>query len=398
VTEETNRPSYKLVEMPTETSYIPNAEEVAKAVRPVAAVKGITPAAPAPIVAEKEAEIIGTPKLSLFGKIKRFFGGTPALIETPKSEAEKADETRRENNRNNRNRNNRNRNERNRGDRPDKDVNQQNRPNRNNENSRPAETKAQEPRQQKPSQVKNEQARVDQSRNDKPRNNNQQVSAATEAITSNTPTTNLSTEQTSERPGSRRNRNNRRGRRDREDTVARDSNRPFVPNEEIGDTQSNANAAAVIAQESESTVQAKPVVQEVGVSGENVTNIAETKTSEKPKAKSNNRKPKAAKATAVKTEIETTNEIAVEVIPDAAPAKIDNKRPSRPRKPKTEAKPVDLAAVGLQLVETKADAPKAIVQEESTKPKAPRKAASWQKNVKEESSVEPLVMVETQNK
>ena len=55
VTEETNRASYKLVEMPAETTYIPNAAEEAKAVRPVAAVKGITPAAPAPIVAEKPA-------------------------------------------------------------------------------------------------------------------------------------------------------------------------------------------------------------------------------------------------------------------------------------------------------------------------------------------------------
>ena len=174
VNEETNRPSYKLVEMPTETSYIPNAEDVAKAVRPVAAVKGITPTAPAPIVAEKVAEVVVAPKVSFFAKIKRFFAAAPATVETSKTESEKSDDTRRDSNRNNRNRNNRNRNERSRGDRPDKDVNQQNRPNRNNENSRPAEAKAQEPRQQKPQQAKNEQARTDQNRNDKPRN---QISA-----------------------------------------------------------------------------------------------------------------------------------------------------------------------------------------------------------------------------
>ena len=82
----------------------------------------------------------------------------------------------------------------------------------------------------------------------------------------------------------------------------------------------------------------------------------------------------------------------------AAPAKAENKRPARSRKPKTETKPVDLAAVGLQLVETKTDAPKATASVESTKPKAPRKAAAWQKNTKEEGNPEPLVMVETQNK
>ena len=49
VTDETSRASYKLVELPTETSYIRSPEETAKAVRPVAAVKGITPAAPAPV-------------------------------------------------------------------------------------------------------------------------------------------------------------------------------------------------------------------------------------------------------------------------------------------------------------------------------------------------------------
>ncbi|MFM2395635.1 MAG: hypothetical protein RLZZ434_217, partial [Pseudomonadota bacterium] len=65
VTEETSRASYKLVELPTETSYIPTAEETAKEVRPVAAVRGITPAAPAPIVAEKSA---AAPILSLLGR------------------------------------------------------------------------------------------------------------------------------------------------------------------------------------------------------------------------------------------------------------------------------------------------------------------------------------------
>ena len=93
---------------------------------------------------------------------------------------------------------------------------------------------------------------------------------------------------------------------------------------------------------------------------------------------------------------ETNGEVAGEVAEKAE--KSDKKRPARARKPKAEAKPVDLAEVGLQLVETKADAPKAAVAVEEEKPRKPRKAASWQKQTKEESTAEPLVMVETQNK
>jgi ribonuclease E len=403
VNEETNRPSYKLVEMPTETSYIPNAEDVAKAVRPVAAVKGITPTAPAPIVAEKIAEVVVAPKVSFFAKIKRFFAAAPATDETPKTEAEKADETRRENNRNNRNRNNRNRNDRSRGDRPDKDINQQNRPNRNNENARPAEAKAQEPRQQKPQHAKNEQVRTEQNRNDKPRNPNQQASqtnntqesvVSNEVAVGNAP---VSTEQTGERTGSRRNRNNRRNRRDRDDTVARDANRPFVPNEEIGEAQLDANTDTTITATNDVAEQPKSKVQEVTVSIENATPAIETKVNEAPKAKVDNKKSKSTKAPVITTEEVASNETVAIAMVETAPVKTDKKRPARPRKPKAEAKPVDLAATGLQLVETKADAPKA-PQAEEVKPKAPRKAANWQKNLKEDASAEPLVMVETQNK
>ncbi|MDI1298215.1 Rne/Rng family ribonuclease [Methylotenera sp.] len=399
VNEETNRASYKLVEMPAETTFIPTAEETAKAVRPVAAVKGITPTAPAPIVVEKEAEVVAVPKLSFFAKIKNFFVSTPAAVETTKTEAEKAEDTRRENNRNNRNRNSRNRNERSRGDRPEKDINQQNRPNRNNENARPTEAKPQEPRQQKPQQAKNEQARPDQNRNDKPRNNNQPANVTSEAPANNPPATNVTTEQTAERTGSRRNRNNRRGRRDRDDSVARDANRPFVPNEEMSADQPNVNIeVAITAEQPKAVEEAKPKAQEAIISVENAasestTPAVETKTSEAPKT--NNKKPKAAKTPVVKAE--DNNEVAPAVTAEATPAKADNKRPARPRKPKTEAKPVDLATAGLQLVETKAEAPKAATVEE-VKPKAPRKAANWQKNANVDASAEPLVMVETQNK
>ncbi len=75
--------------------------------------------------------------------------------------------------------------------------------------------------------------------------------------------------------------------------------------------------------------------------------------------------------------------------------KADKKpRPPRPRKP--AAKPVDLAASGLQLVETKSDAAKIQAAPEPKAPRAARKPAAWQKKVAEAPKDEPLVIVQTQ--
>jgi ribonuclease E len=399
VNDETNRASYKMVELPAETNYILDAAEEAKAIRPVAAVKGITPVAPAPIVAEKVAKIAATVKVSLMSRIKSWFGSA-----TDADAVKKTEEANSESNRNNRNRN-RNRNERNRGERADK-VTSQERPNRNNEaktqDKRAVENKPQEPRQPKPAQVRNEPAR-----NESARNPNQQPTPAQINITGEVPANDATTEQKAERSG-RRNRNNRRGRRDRDDSVATDVNRPFVPNEEVSTSQSNAapEIAPVI-----------PATVEVNVS-EN--KVVDTKVSEvlatdssatpAPKAKSENKKPKTTKtasnsrtktthADQVSQDVEVKSD-AVEIPAESSKvaAKADNKRPTRSRKPKAESKPADLAASGLQLVETKADAPKAAVAAEAGEPRAPRKAASWQNKAQDAAGSEPLVMVETQNK
>ena len=68
--------------------------------------------------------------------------------------------------------------------------------------------------------------------------------------------------------------------------------------------------------------------------------------------------------------------------------------PPKPRK-RVEEKPVDLKAVGLELVETKAKSKPKAKKEIEEKPKkvAPKKTAAWQK--KEKSKDEPIVMVET---
>ena len=390
VTEETSRASYKLVELPTETSYIPNAEETAKAVRPVAAVKGITPAAPAPIVDDKLAsKMIAAPALSLFSRIKNFFGGSSSATEKQKADAEKLEESNRERNRNNRNRNNRNRNDRN------KNAPQ----NRNNE-AKPQEAKAQDQRQQKPQQ--NQQQRPDQARNDKPRNN-QQANVNQIANSAEVSAIEAGAEKTTERTGSsRRNRNNRRGRRDRVDNTAVDTSRAFVPNEETATNAVSVNVEAVA-----TPLNVEPKQAQVAeLTSVKVDSMVETNANEAPKTKVD-RRQRPAKATVnsvdeVKPSADTTTQpIAnptIEAAVDVVASKTDNKRPARPRKPKAAAKPVDLAAVGLQLVETKADAPKAVTQGDEAKPRAPRKVAAWQKETKSKTDSEPMVMVETQNK
>ncbi len=83
VTEETSRASYKMVELPTEPIYAPNAAAEAKASRPEAAVKGITPETSAPIAIEKIVEKI-LPTTSLLSKIKAWFGFGQEVITAEK--------------------------------------------------------------------------------------------------------------------------------------------------------------------------------------------------------------------------------------------------------------------------------------------------------------------------
>jgi ribonuclease E len=353
VTEETSRASYKLVELPTETSYIPTAEETAKEVRPVAAVRGITPAAPAPIVAEKSA---AAPILSLLDRIKNLFSSASSSSKQ-KTEAEKNEEFNRDRNRNNRNRN-RNRNDRNKNAPQDR----QNRPN----DGKPQEAKTQEQRPAKPQQPRQPQ--------------HQQANGNAEINPSETMPN-------SERTGGRRNRNNRRGRRDRGEGAQADVNRPFVANESV---EALATTEMPVANTAENVVVNTP------------TALPAATVSEPTKPAKKARPEKAAKIDAELVLVDTapvTTATSEPVVSDkavAASTKADNKRPARARK--AAAKPVDLTAAGLQLVETKADAPKANPVVNEPKARAPRKPAAWQKDAKTQSINEPMVMVETQNK
>jgi ribonuclease E len=458
VTDDSHRASYKMVEMPTETSYIPSAEETIKAVKPVAAVKGITPAAPAPIIVERTIEApVAAPKLSLMGRIKRFFGATEEVKPEAAPEVKKVEDTQREQNRhrNDKNRNNRNRNDKNRGEqRNDKNGQQPDKTNQERTNqerpNRPVEAKNQEPRQQQePRQAKPQQPRQEQPARNQAANNTATEQAETTNNEAGKP-------QNAER-SSRRNRN-RRGRRDRDES----NPRPFVPNEELNanqasevvvnteiaqvPTQADARAESAVKVQPEANIvtdQVAPVAVTATTSNEIAsTNSAPTQEAAKEvnapyaniaeaiKAKRGNaRKPKAevnvelaqsvVETTAI--EIVTTEPVALtanteaDSVPKAAkPSK--SKRPARTAKadavetnkletaktkaakPKAAPKSLDLAESGLQLVETKADAPKIELVAEAARPKAPRRAANWQKKAEATEAEAPLVMVETQNK
>lgn len=397
VNEETSRASYQMVELPTETTFIANAAEEAKATRPVAAVKGITPAAPAPVVAEKAMNEV-TPSQSLFARIKRFF-----TTSTTKVEDEKPKEASRDATRNNRNRN-RNRNERNRNERMDKNERTDKQSNQE-RHTRNAGPKVQE-------------ARPADGKQQKPRN--EQVRTATEIVVAGE-----NAEQRTERSGSRRNRNNRRNRRDRDDSAVRETNLALVPNEELASNQPNVSVEAAIT--APSTTEVEPLIatkQEVTTKAKEATpteTVVEAQTADSPgtaplaedkkaatkKRPARSRKPASKKTTATDNSEPNDNsksivnsEPIIETVKETSgeSAKDVKKRPTRQRKTKTVAKPIDLAASGLQLVETKAGTPKADIPAQAEKPRTPRKAAAWQKQATEQANTEPLVMVETQGR
>ena len=333
--------SYQMVELPTEEEIHNHAAPEIKSVKQVAAVRGITPAAPAPISVEKIEK-----ELSLFARIKNWLGGL-TKTEEPKPEAREQN-GRRDNNRN-RNRN-RNRNERSDRVNPNAANNQGDRPQRN-----------QEARQQKPQQPRPE--RVEREKPQSAPQNGQDVTSVEQ-----------NTEQ--REPRNRRGRNGRRDRGPRQDRTTND--RPFVENEQLIEnkgTPIQEAPAQVPANETKAIVENK---------------IAETN------------KPVNSGKSAQKTEaieVVATNTPSLEVAADTSvekPTKVAAEKKPRPRKPAAKAKPVDLAASGLQLVETKADAKASTVAVEAAAPKKPLKAAAWQKKADDAAKDEPLVIVQTQ--
>ncbi len=393
VNEETSRASYKMVEMPPETTYTPPASESAKATKPIAAVRGITPAAPAPIVEEKP-EIVTEIRPSIFARIKQFFGltQTSATEETEKndkSRGQRAEHPRHEHRNKNRNRN-RNRGDRNeRNDRPSQERPQRNeRQEENRKDVKPQDTRPQKPEDSAAKHV-------------------------ADTVKENVLPTNLGGENQAQEGNNRGRRNrNRRGRRDRGENSTQDQQRPFVPNAEA--PQASAEAVSTTTVETKATTGPveEPVTKEaapqVVESVQAVTPVVADVTIDAPQEATDTKKKPARNRRPAKKTTEASN-AAIETATEAAPAeaKVETSteassqenaeaKPAKPRKPKAPPKPVDLATVGLKLIETSAEKVKAVKVAEPQAPKGPRKAAPWQQKKTAAKATEPLVMIETQ--
>ena len=326
--------SYQLVELPTEEETSAAIQEV-NAVKQVAAVRGITPSAPAPLI-----KVATT---SMLSRIKNWISSLGSKSEPKKEQRDQ--NARRDGNRNNRNRNNRNRNDRN-------DRVAQGERNMPGDRQNTAQQRPQEQRQPRP-------------QNQQPRP--QQAIAAIEA----------GSEGNGEQREPRNNRRGRNGRRDRGPRNDRpngeNQNRPVAEFEQNPAPNTEAvNAEAV-------NIQAQAPVVKPEVKAEVVKSDIEVVTT-KPTKQEKPAKPEVLASTDAEK-----------------PAEEKVEKKARPaRKPAAKAKPVDLAASGLQLVETSAEKAKAVVVAEPETPKAARKTPAWKKKADEAVKDEPLVIVQTQ--
>jgi len=433
VNDVTNRASYNLVELPAETTFIPTPEETAKAIRPVAAVRGITPVAPAPTRESTPAlRQEDKPRISLFSRIKRFIG----LESETKTEVEVATEQKATQQRNeNRNQRNRNRNK-NRNDRHGQDRQNQPQEAKNVEatptvaktvdnkpvDNRPKPTQQQRPANQTPKNV------APPKNTDSTENNEVESNNGEQRLT-------------------RRNRNNRRGRRDRTDNVTANQNRPFVPNEEIkADSsvvvESSNTAQTVLAEKPkteanvviESTNQASEsikqdnhaelvtenngVIENIALPTTEVVSDTKEATTAESGATKKKRPPrrKPAKKMIAEQTAEPKSEITVEVpavsdtqtnlasseivetkIESNVESKLTAKRSPRRRKPKAGTEGANIAAIGLKLIETNSSKINTAPEAKSA-PKPPNRIAPWQKRTAADNKAAELVLVETQKK
>ncbi|SNR83350.1 RNAse E [Methylobacillus rhizosphaerae] len=407
--EESGRASYEMVELPSDTVETSVVQEP-KAVRPEAAVKGITPASPAPVSKEKPSST------SLLGRFKSWLSNVtaPAKPEVkPQEENQKRDTSRTQQRRNNNRRTERNSS----NDRQAQAESRQEQPrkeprsNNNERRQQQAEQRAAQSRQEKTERPE---------RTERQPKASQQTAAAVQTETA--------VESNNEQRGNRRGRNGRRERQPRNEnrdnqpvaeatqaltqdtsptTTAVEATVPAVEPQQAAvpaaakATKTEATIAPVIAAQAETKVEAAPVSTETAAPAQ-----TSTESSEKPSA------AESKKTAAPKAEVETTpvapvaeqEKVAEIAEPAAAESAAETakaeKKPRAPRRRKTEAEksaaPADAEST-LQLVETKADAMQAVAPVEVVPTKrAPRKPAAWQQKAAEAESGEALVMVETQ--
>jgi len=394
--------SYELVELISEIEEAGAVAQKPENIRLEAAVKGITPSAPAPI--HREPELVAAPKTSLFGRFRTWLSG----ISASKEEETVAPEPRK---REGARRNERSRNDRSRGERGDRGGR--------NERSRG------EPRQQAEGRPERAERPARPQQDAKPaampkpekveRERTPQAPASAETV------------EGGEQP-QRSSRRRGRGGRDRQRDGAPREARERKPESEVPALEEPITEAPILvvdipaiqtemelapppakvkaeqAVEKVEAVAEAPVVEAAAETAENATEAAApAKPERKPRAP-RRRKPEEASATG-----ESAPAIAdapAQEVPAEAPAAMADapaaeapvaKAPTKAKAPAPAPIVIaDIATAGLEMVETKAAAAPAPV-EETAAPKRKAGPAPWQKKAAEEKAAEePLVMVETQ--
>lgn len=436
VSEETNRASYEMVEVPTEAEAAASQQE-SKAQKQEAVVKGITPATSAPVVPEKTAAVATSPSMlaKLTGWLSNLFTEKPEVKPEPPVQKESP--------RNRRNRNDRN----NRGDREDRTdrQNQQQRraekPNseRSGEARNPAERRPEKPAQQENRNQRNQPGQgvgqgagqgagqAAQTNKAQPR----QSEIAEKLPSGNTPgnITEANADSASARePRGRRGRNGRRERNNRNDEPRQQEARQ----QDVDAVTLPAESATLDQAEPTQTLIATSQVQQPD-SPQASSTPATAKTADlfnTPPLAAENRiaaSPEVEPARViqhdpVKVQSQLTDESAnVSTIqtgtdsqgnasmtgtqdgsltPETISPDVSTEKKSRRRAPSN--KPVvlpvaDLSASGLQLVETKSDISVTTpATEEPVITKSPRKAPAWKQKSATGTTDEPLVIVQTQ--
>jgi len=396
VNEETSQASYKMVEMPAETAYVRNMTEEAKPKAPEALVKGIKTATSAPLVEQKAEATASTPvaKISLLGRIKKWFGGKTEAEVVEKA----ADNATRENGRNNNDRNRNNNRDRDRNRNRDRNANNRDRNNVNNDKPQQQQAK---PQQAKPERQERPQ-RQDRVDNRNAETKNEVHTEVIEKVESTTVAAGLPNavaadanqpprqERSGRRSRGGRNRNKNRDANREDNREPRDPNAAtpaFVPNDVVVDsTPIVVKIEAVAPSVSVNETKAAPVIE------------APAKAEKTQKTA----KPKTAKPIAIDANIEVVSTKKVSTGNTTVAA--ESEKPAKPkaakkpaRKPaKTAESDVNTSDSGLQLVETKGDSKAIMPAAEPAKPKAPRKAPNWKKDAESKNDEAPLVMVETQ--
>jgi ribonuclease E len=367
VSDDTVRASYEMVELPSEIEESATAQQKQQKpelAKQVAAVKGITPAAPAPIRTEPVAA--DKPKNTLFSRFRTWLGG----ISSAKPEEEKAEAPQRKREAGRGDRNNRGE----RGERGNRGERGGNRSERNRNEPRGEGRQERQPRPQqeaRPVAPKPEKVEREKVERERPQPKAEGAEGAEQ-----------------QQPRSRR---GRRGGRDR---GARGEPRNNAGNEAV-----NAENPALETREAQpAVIQAAPVVEPVAIIEAPVAAPAVEAPAAVIAAEPVVKEPVVAEVAAAEPVVESAVAVESEATDEQPAATKPERKPRAPRRRKAEAEQMPLipsiAESGLEMVETRADVVKTVVVEEEA-PRAPIKPAAWQKKAEEQAADEPLVMVET---